>query len=217
MVGPSSSHTAGACRIAYISQLILKGSFENDEDNDLEKAIIKLHGSFAETYKGHGTDKAILGGLLGFKPEDERIKESYNYTKEKGLKFKFEIIDLGPNYHPNSVLLELYDKKGNNLEIIGSSIGGGNIIIEEINKMSAGFNAEKPTIIIINEDKPGVIAKVAKVIADYNYNISQMKITQNIQKKLALTWIEVNKPIDKNLIDSLNKISELKLVRYLNV
>ncbi|MHA1340682.1 MAG: L-serine ammonia-lyase, iron-sulfur-dependent subunit beta [Promethearchaeota archaeon] len=215
MIGPSSSHTAGACQIAYIARLILIG--EDRKDKKIKKAIIKLHGSFAETYKGHGTDKALLGGLLGCKPDDERLRESFNIVKEIGLEFKIEKVDLGADYHPNSVLLELYDENNTKLEIIGSSIGGGNIIIKEINGMEAGFAADKPTLILINEDKPGVIAKITKIIADFNYNINHMKITQNIPKKMALTWIELSKKIIMDLVNELNKISEIKMVRWLNV
>ncbi len=208
MVGPSSSHTAGACRIGYIAN-ILMGQIP-------DKAKISLHGSFAETYKGHKTDIAIIGGLLGFPPEDEKIPDSFKIADKQGMQYSFNETDLGPDYHPNSVLLEL-ESKNEKLSIIGSSIGGGNIIIKEINGMEAGFNGDNPTIIEIHKDIRGMVANVSSAIAMHGLQILEMHLSQNIRKGIALSWIECSASISDDLIKSLQDIPEMISVRCLNV
>jgi len=208
MVGPSSSHTAGACRIAYVTYQLL-GDIPT-------QAEIILHGSFSETYKGHGTDKAIVAGLLGFKPDDERIRKAFFFAKEKGMKFKIKKGDLGGDFHPNSVLLHV--KKGSKkIEVIGSSIGGGNIIIMEIDGYEAGFNTDLPTLVVVHKDLPGIISKITSVIAKHKINIDSMKLTKNIRKREALTWIEINSTISEELSSEIEKLENVKLVRVLNV
>ncbi len=212
MVGPSSSHTAGACRIGFLASKIF--------GKTPSKVNILLHGSFAETYRGHGTDKAIVAGLLGFPPDDERIRQSHSLAEELGLRYSFKSKDLGADYHSNSVLLELFSESGNksdNLSIIGSSIGGGNVIIKEINGLEAGFNGDLPTLICINNDVVGVIAKLTEIIADFEMNIANMHVSRDLQKKTALCWIEVNSTIPDNLIMKLEKMKDIILVRALNV
>ncbi|UJG43904.1 MAG: L-serine ammonia-lyase, iron-sulfur-dependent subunit beta [Candidatus Heimdallarchaeum endolithica] len=208
MVGPSSSHTAGACRIAYVTYQLLG-------DIPTQAEIILL-GSFSETYKGHGTDKAIVAGLLGFKPDDERIRKAFFFAEEKGMKFKIKKGDLGGDFHPNSVLLHV--KKGSKkIEVIGSSIGGGNIIIIEIDGYEAGFNTDLPTLVVVHKDLPGIISKITSVIAKHKINIDSMKLTKNIRKREALTWIEINSTISEELSSEIEKLENVKLVRVLNV
>ena len=124
MIGPSSSHTAGAVRIGYLTRVLLA--------EPAIKARVYLHGSFAYTYKGHGTDRAIAAGIMGMKPENERIRNSLTLAKEQGLDITFESIDI-PNAHPNTALIELTGIDGKEISVQGSSIGGGNIIITKIN------------------------------------------------------------------------------------
>ncbi|UJG41107.1 MAG: L-serine ammonia-lyase, iron-sulfur-dependent subunit beta [Candidatus Heimdallarchaeum aukensis] len=208
MVGPSSSHTAGACRIAYVTYQLLG-------DTPTQAEII-LHGSFSETYKGHGTDKAIVAGLLGFKPDDERIRKAFFFAEENGMKFRIIRSDLGGDFHPNSVLLRI-KKENKKIELIGSSIGGGNIIIKEIDGYEAGFNADLPTLIIVHKDLPGIISKITSVIAKHKINIDSMKLTKNTRKREALTWIEVNSIISEELSSEIEQLENVKLVRVLNV
>ncbi len=208
MVGPSSSHTAGACRIGYIANILL-GQIP-------DKAKISLHGSFAETYRGHKTDIALIGGLLGFPPEDERIPNSFKIAEKQGMQYRFAETDLGPDYHPNSVLLELESKK-EKLSIIGSSIGGGNIIIKEINGLEAGFNGDSPTIIEIHKDIRGMIANITNAVAMHGLHILEMHLSRNIRKGIALSWIECSAPISDDLITTLRDIPEMINVRCLNV
>jgi L-serine dehydratase len=125
MVGPSSSHTAGAVRIGLVAYQIL-GETPTD-------ATILLHGSFAETYQGHGTDRAIVAGLLGLNTDDERIIEAFELAAERGMRFRIDTIDLGEGYHMNTAKLHVLGKKENGIEVVGSSIGGGNVVIVEIN------------------------------------------------------------------------------------
>ena len=208
MVGPSSSHTAGACQIAYVAQILF----------GKKPTIVKigLHGSFAETYKGHGTDKAIIGGLLGFNPEDERIKNAFEIANKEGLAYEFEFIDLGAEYHPNSVIIEMHDDK-DKMTVIGSSIGGGNIIIKEVDGLEAGFGGEPNTLVILNQDKIGALVNIANTLKGYGLNIGSMKISRNLKKKIALTWLEADSIIPEELIKVLQEFPEIIWVRIINV
>nr|MDO8113042.1 L-serine ammonia-lyase, iron-sulfur-dependent subunit beta [Candidatus Sigynarchaeota archaeon] len=208
MVGPSSSHTAGACRIAFIARLLF--------GRTPKTATIGLHGSFAETYQGHGTDKAIIAGLLGFPPDDERIPMAKEIAATQSVKYSFETVDLGPDYHPNSVQIDMYD--GNEkFTVIGSSIGGGNIIINEINGLEAGFSAEFPTLVIINYDRVGVIARISDTISKFKINIGSMKLDRDMHKKIGLCWLELDSAVPEELINALEKLPDVIMVRFINV
>jgi L-serine dehydratase len=208
MVGPSSSHTAGACRIAYVARL-LYGKKPN-------KVKIGLHGSFAETYRGHGTDIAILGGLLGFTPEDERIKNAFELAEKEVLVYSFENVDLGSEYHPNSVCIELSDNS-DKMIVIGSSIGGGNIEIIEVNGLKAGFGGEPNTLVILNHDKIGTLGNITNTLSKYKLNIGSMRLSRDLKKKIALTWLEADSEISDEVIEALKKYPEIIWVRVINV
>lgn len=211
IVGPSSSHTAGACRIGYITQQIFG-------KQPIHNAILYLHGSFAETYRGHHTDIALIGGLIGFLPDNERIRQSFGIAKERNLAFTFQKRDLGSKCHPNTVLIELYgEDKSNKLSILGSSVGGGNIIINEINGMEAGFNGDLFTLICIYNDNQGVIEKIKGIITEFDLNTLNLHVSKNSQKQTALLWMESDFIIPLELIQKLEKISEILMVRGLNV
>lgn len=208
MVGPSSSHTAGACRIGYIAHRIF-GKIP-------EIARVYLHGSFAETYRGHRSDVAIIAGLLGMPQFDERIPKSFSLAEEAGLSFSFIMRDLGPNYHPNSIMIEMI-KGAEKMTIVGSSIGGGKISIKEIDGMEAGFDGDSPTIIERHIDKAGVLAKITSVISIFGLKVTEMHLSRNIRKGIALSWIEIEDPIPQDLIDMIGKIPEILGVRMLDV
>lgn len=208
MVGPSSSHTAGACKIGLITRKIF--------GTKPEEAIVYLHGSFAETYKGHGTDKAIIAGILGISPDDENLKQSFHIAQEKDLNVKFIIKDLGSDYHPNSTLIELRNKD-EVIKVLGSSIGGGNIIIEEINGLKAGFNADLSTLICMNKDQIGVVADITRVVAEFGLNIANMSVSRDIKTKSALCWLETNQDIPEGITEQLAANPKIKEVRILNV
>jgi L-serine dehydratase len=208
MVGPSSSHTAGACQIAYVARLLF--------GKKPKKIKIGLHGSFAETYRGHGTDIALLGGLLGFTPEDERIKNATEIAKEESLVYTFEAVDLGAEYHPNSVSIEMIDGS-DKMTVIGSSIGGGNIEIVKVNGLEAGFGGEPNTLVILNQDKIGALVNITNTLSKYKLNIGSMKVSRDLKKKIALTWLEADSEISDEVVEALKKYPEIIWVRIINV
>lgn len=167
MVGPSSSHTAGAVRIGYVARKLLGEA--------VEKAEILLYGSFLATGKGHGTRQAIVAGLLGMMPDDERVPESVCIAEEAGMQISFGEAKL-KNAHPNSAQLLLTGSSGRHLEIVGESIGGGRINIASIDGLSANFSGEYPTLIVHNLDQPGHVAEVTGVLAKERVNIATMQL-----------------------------------------
>ena len=199
MIGPSSSHTAGACKLGRVAFKLSKGS--------IKSVIFYLHGSFAKTYKGHGTDKALLGGILGFEPDDERIINSFEIAKKSGIEFEFIEADLG-DMHPNTVKIQLFGEMAN-LQVIGSSIGGGNIKITEIDGVELEFTGEFPTLIISHSDTPGVIAKVSSILSEQNINVAFMRVYRNNKGKDAFMVIETDSIIQPEVIKYINSIDSI--------
>ncbi|MDY3005963.1 L-serine ammonia-lyase, iron-sulfur-dependent subunit beta [Anaerococcus porci] len=192
MIGPSSSHTAGAARIAQVAISIVKKGFY--------RVDFHLHGSFAKTYKGHGTDKALLAGVLGFKPNDKRLRDSFAIAKKEGLEFHFIKDDLG-TVHPNTAKLVFYYKDGTTSSVTGSSIGGGNIEIIEINDVLISYNGKFPTIILKYGEQKGVIYEVSKLLATNNYNIESIKTVKQDEEVTLI--VELNERLKKDLIDKI--------------
>ena len=190
MTGPSSSHTAGAVRIAYIARRLI--------GEKLSRVQFTLYGSFAETGRGHGTDKALIGGILGFAPDDERIRKAYEFAKEEGVVVDFVYSD-EPADHPNTVKIEAIDVKDHKTEVIGRSVGGGNILITEINELGVELSGEYPTLIIRHQDEPGVIAEVSHVLAQLNVNIAFMKVFRHGRGRDAYMCIETDTPVTKEM------------------
>lgn len=183
MIGPSSSHTAGAARLGKMARIIL-----GESPTDVK---IILYGSFAETGKGHGTDLAIIAGLLGLDPWDERLKLSFEIAKKEGLNFSFSREKLKKGMHPNSVRFILQGRKGNK-EIEGASIGGGKIKITNIDGFPVSFTGEYPTIVNIYKDRIGVISKVTEILAQKNINIARMRVSRDRKMGTALMIIETD-------------------------
>jgi len=206
MVGPSSSHTAGAVRIGLVGRALL--------GEPVAKAIIYLHGSYALTGRGHGTDKALVAGLMGFDPADERIKEALQLAQEAGMVVKFRRVDLGDDYHPNTARLLLEGEKGAHIEVTASSVGGGNISVVEINGFPVSFSGEYHTLVTIHRDQPGVVAKVAQVIAKYKVNIASMNVSRQRRGGLAAMAIEMDQPLPQKAIEKLEGIAQI--VRFIN-
>jgi len=209
ITGPSSSHTAGAARIGFLSRIIL--------GDTPKEAVIYLHGSFAETYRGHGTDKAIIGGLLGFSSDDERIRQSFELASDFNLKFKFKKENLGTKYHPNTAKIELRGSENAIITVIGSSIGGGNVIIKEINNLEAGFNADLFTLICIYKDNDQIAGKITRAITKHNLNTWNMHFAKNKEKGISLLWTEMDSKIPKELITYIKNYPEILMVRAINV
>ena len=196
MIGPSSSHTAGAARLGRMAAKIA--------GDNIKSVKFLLHGSFAQTYKGHGTDKALVGGILGYAPDDDRIKTSFEIAKEKGVDFEFIPTDLGDDKHPNTVKLMITTEKGL-VEVMGASIGGGNIKITEINGLKIEFTGAYPTLIVKQFDIPGAAAYITSSVAKHNINIAFMSIYRQEKGNEAFTIIEADDIIPKNVVDDIRE------------
>ncbi|MGP1594327.1 MAG: L-serine ammonia-lyase, iron-sulfur-dependent subunit beta [Treponema sp.] len=183
MIGPSSSHTAGAVRIGLISRLLL--------GVPAVKAHILLHGSFAQTYKGHGTDRALTAGILGMQPDDERIKDSLDIAETQNLSITFDTIDI-PGAHPNTAEITLTDADGHTVCIQGCSIGGGNIIINTIDTMPVHITGQSPTIIVVHDDVPGMIAAVTALAAKDALNIYSFDLSRDKKGGTAIMALQVD-------------------------
>ena len=207
MVGPSSSHTAGAVKIGHVARQLL--------NEDVKKAEIFLHGSFLSTGKGHGTDKALIAGLLGMNPDDERIPMSFEIAKEKGLEFSFQGINLR-DAHPNTALLKLLGKDGRELEIEASSIGGGQINICKIDNLSTNFSGDHPTLIVHNLDQPGHVMAVTSMLGHKAVNIASMQLYRASRGGNAVMIIECDQEIPKEGIDWLKHQEGILKVTYLS-
>lgn len=201
MVGPSSSHTAGAVRIGKVARMVL--------GEEPVKAIILLHGSFARTYKGHGTDRAIIAGIMGFDVDDGRIVNSFDIANERKLQFIIKEEDMG-SVHPNTAKVELSSENGRTISIIGSSIGGGNIVIINVNDIAVEFTGQYDTIIINHQDKPGIIAQVTDTLAKKNINIAFMKVYRSLKGGDAMMVIEADQKIDQEIMKTLNSLKSFK-------
>ncbi|AOY76877.1 L-serine ammonia-lyase, iron-sulfur-dependent subunit beta [Clostridium formicaceticum] len=200
MIGPSSSHTAGACRLGKVAHKIAGGS--------IKEVTFLLHGSFAKTYRGHGTDKALVGGILGFDPDDERLRRSFDIATEEGIIFHFVEEDLG-EVHPNTAKIVMKKENNTMVEILGSSIGGGNIVVKEINGLELEFTGEYTTIIISHIDKPGVIAKVSAILAEYRINIAFMRVYRHDKGQKAFMIIETDDAIAEEVIEDIKHIDDV--------
>ena len=205
MVGPSSSHTAGACRLAMVARDLL--------DEKPVKAHIRLYGSFAKTYQGHCTDRAIIGGLLGYSPDDDRLRDSFFYADKEGLSYSFEEAE-SDTLHPNSadLILEGETKK---VTVTASSIGGGAIKVVKINGAEVDFSAEYPTTILYHKDVRGIIAKYSELFARYGVNIAFMRVYRHKIGSDAITVIESDHSISEELLDKIRSLENVDGAVYL--
>lgn len=205
MIGPSSSHTAGAARLAKISKEITEENFY--------KVVFKLHGSFAKTYRGHGTDKALVGGILGMDPDDENIRTSLEKARKENIDISFEEVDLG-YVHPNTVKLvfKYHDKE--DFYIIASSIGGGNVLIIDINGNNVEFTANKPTLLLRYKDRKGVINEVSSIFSKNNFNIATMKVTR--EKNVATMICELDAEIDDQSLSDIHELKDISYIKFIN-
>ncbi|MEG2018734.1 MAG: L-serine ammonia-lyase, iron-sulfur-dependent subunit beta [Clostridium sp.] len=208
MIGPSSSHTAGAARLGKIAKTIAA--------NDIKKVTFLLHGSFAKTYKGHGTDRALVAGVLGMDPSDERLRDSMEIAKDRGLIIEFVEQDLG-QVHPNTVKFLMEDINGKNSEIMGSSIGGGNIEINEINGNSVHISGAYSTMITCHDDIPGTVAKVSDIIYSNKINIAFLKLVRAQKGKGATMTFELDNDVSDSLLNSVKKIEGINKVIVINI
>ena len=208
MVGPSSSHTAGAARIGYIAARLLK-------DRPVDARIL-LHGSFATTGVGHGTDRALIAGILGMKPDDIRIPDSFQIAAAEGLTYSFKNGNIR-DAHPNTAVLELTGEKGRTIAVQGASIGGGRIMIQKIDGIDTQFSAEKPTLIVHNLDRPGHVAQVTSMLAENEVNVASMQLFRDRRGGYAVMVIETDQPVPAQSIQWLEGLDGILKVTYINM
>ena len=200
MVGPSSSHTAGACRLGLIARNLVGGT--------PQAAQIELHGSFARTGEGHGTDKAIVGGLLGFRPDDDRLRDALDIADRDGLAYTFSKTKLGEEneVHPNTVRISV-ERDGRTAVMTGSSLGAGRILVTEIDGFPVRVHGDHHTIVLVAEDQRGSIAKIAGLLADDGVNIATLRLTRRRKGGDAFMVIEVDDPPGDTVRDHIRALS----------
>ena len=207
MIGPSSSHTAGALRISLmVNKLVQK---------PIKEVTFILYGSFAKTYKGHGTDRALLAGILGMDTEDERIKDAFDYADEAGLRYAFETRESHAEYHPNTVEVVATDEMGERTTVRGASIGGGNIRIEQIDGVDVEFSGAYCTMIIRQQDTPGVVAYITQALSEYGINIAFMRLYRESKGSVAYTIIETDENVDRGVREKIKEhpsIEDVKII-----
>ena len=182
MIGPSSSHTAGAVEIAHLAQKLL--------EPHLKKVEFTLYGSFAKTYRGHGTDRALLGGIMGFGTDDIRIRDSFRIARERGLTFSFLPNETETEVHPNTVDIRMENGAGQVMTVRGESLGGGKVRIVRINGMGVEFTGEYASVITEHQDKPGVVAHITRGLSDWNVNIAFMRLYREGKNDRAYCIVE---------------------------
>ncbi len=207
MVGPSSSHTAGACRLGHLAQAVVGGT--------PERARIGLHGSFAMTGEGHGTKRAIIGGLLGFQPDDPRLRESFAEAADAGLEYEFETIDLGEGAHPNSARLEVWRGEAAT-RIVGSSIGGGRVRLDRIDGFEVNVTGGLPTLVVLADDVPGTIARIAGMLSANGLNLATMRVDRTGRGERALMTIEADHEIPAGLVAELESQEWVHWIRRIS-
>ncbi len=205
MVGPSSSHTAGAARIAWLARQLL--------EDPPGRVRFGLHGSFAKTGRGHGTHLALLGGVLGLAADDARIKQAFELAREAGLDYAFEAVELG-DVHPNTVRIELENARERHV-VIGSSIGGGLVRIWKVDGLDAYLTGESPALLVLHSDTPGVIARVARVLADDEVNIARIVSGRAQKGGDALMSLEVDRELSAIGLEYLRHLSYIHWARAL--
>lgn len=205
MVGPSSSHTAGAARLGFLAGKMASGP--------IEKVCFRLHGSFAETGSGHGTDKALLAGVMGLKPSDEHIREAFTLARQKGLHYSFQAANLG-DVHPNSAEITISGTWGQ-MRVLGSSIGGGAVRIMEIDGQDVDFSGDYPTLITLHEDRPGIVAAVTEIIARKGYNVATLRLFRQARFNEAMMVLETDELISTEAVQDIADLSFVHKVMFL--
>ena len=195
MIGPSSSHTAGAARIAFLAQKMIGG--------ELTEVEFTLYGSFSRTYKGHGTDRALVGGIMGFSTDDMRIRRSFEIAKERGLRFSFTPNETETDIHPNTVDIAMTNAQGRRMVVRGESLGGGKVRIVRINQVQVDFTGEYSAIIVVQQDKPGVVAHIATCLSERGVNIAFMRLFREAKGHTAYTIVESDGELPKDIAESL--------------
>ena len=197
MIGPSSSHTAGAAVIAFLAQKMIT--------QPLKQVDFTLYGSFAKTYQGHGTDRALLGGIMGFSTDDTRLRDSFRIAQERGLIYHFTTNETETDVHPNTVDIRMENAAGRVMTIRGESLGGGKARIVRINGVTVDFTGEYCAAIVVHQDTPGVVAHITKIISEYNVNIAFMRVFRDAKGHTAYTIVESDDRLPEEMIEPLRQ------------
>ena len=197
MIGPSSSHTAGAEIIAFLAQKMIAPP--------LKRVDFTLYGSFAKTYHGHGTDRALLGGIMGFSADDTRIRESFAIATERGLAYSFTPNEVETDIHPNTVDIRMENAAGQVMTVRGESLGGGKVRIVEINHVKVDFTGEYSAIIVIHQDTPGVVAYITRCLSERNINIAFMRLFRESKGTTAYTIVESDGHLPEDIVESIHR------------
>jgi L-serine dehydratase len=197
MVGPSSSHTAGACRLGLLARGLVGGT--------PEKARIELHGSFARTGEGHGTDKAIAGGLMGFRPDDERIRTALEIAEREALAYVFEKTTISEEAHPNTVRITL-ERAGRTHVMVGSSLGAGRVLVSEVDGFPVEVHGNHHTIVLVAEDVKGSVSRIAGILADNDINIATLRLTRKQRGGDAFMVIEADEAPTEQVRDAIRAL-----------
>lgn len=206
MVGPSSSHTAGAVRLGQVARAILGGL--------PEEAVIGLHDSFAQTGHGHGTDRGLVAGLLGLATDDPRLRQSFTLAAAAGLRFRFEEIDLGEDVHPNTARLTLTDSR-HTVEVTGCSIGGGLVEITNVDGYDVNFGCEYDTLLVVAEDRPGTINAVTGWLARQGINIAFLRVERQKRGGDAIMIVETDVVVDPQILEAFEAYPWVRWVRQI--
>ncbi len=207
MVGPSSSHTAGACRLGLIARSLVAGTPQS--------ATLELHGSFARTGEGHGTDKALVGGLLGFRPDDERLRTALEIADREGLSYRFEKTSLGELAHPNTVRI-VVQNGANKATLTGSSLGAGRIMVSEIDGFPVEVTGSYHTIVLVAEDRKGSIARISAILADNDINIATLRLSRKERGGDAFMVIECDEAPGRDADKQLCALDWVRWVRLVD-
>lgn len=208
MVGPSSSHTAGAVSMALLARKLFPA--------EIKKVEFTLYGSFAKTYRGHGTDRALLGGIMGFETDDLRIRDSLSIAKERNLDYHFSIGQDTGEEHPNTADIDMTGVNGERLFVRGVSIGGGKVKIVRLNQIDVDFTGEYSTLIISQTDRPGVVAHITKVLSEREVNIAFMRLFREEKGAKAFTVVESDERIPDEVVEQVREnplVSDVMLVQ----
>ena len=203
IIGPSSSHTAGACRLANAARAIF--------NRPVASAVIHVYGSFAATLCGHGTDKALVGGLLGLPPDDERLIHSLDMAKDKGLSYQL-VIEQEAAQYANLVHFEMSSADGTKMSVSGVSIGGGNIVVNRINNTDLKVSLKYNTVIVDHQDKPGAVLSVARILADNHINIASMNMYRQGKHGRAYMIIETDQNIASEIIQCIRRLEDMHVI-----
>jgi L-serine dehydratase len=201
MVGPSSSHTAGAVRLANLAALIA--------DQPIREVKFVLYNSFAQTYQGHGTDRGLIAGILGYGVNDERIRDAFRLAEAQGLKFEIVPYFGANNYSPNTVAFEMKLEDGREMRVVGHSVGGGKVYVSQIDDHNVSIRGEMPTLILFYKDQPGMIWQVTKILAELKINIAALTCNRNQRGEEAFMIITMDSMPARGVVAEIRKIPDI--------